>query len=193
MEIHFRRIRIRITFGFFAVNALYILSGAAGSETVSVLLFCIMHELAHLWAMSLSDIRVSRITVYSGGFEIKSRTPIDMLPLPSRLFILSAGCAANILAAIIFKLMGFQLWSLINLSLALFNLLPCAGLDGGELIRAAAETICPDFCIDRLQQAIGAVVVIAAAAVFILRGSISFTFPLTLALIAFEKLDDHAL
>ncbi len=121
----------RIGFGFLLVTAVSFLK--PNGITGSCLLFCLTHEIAHLIAMKLLGVPVKVIRLYGGGIGISADT--DDLAICTRLLIYSAGCFSNFLFAILFNLLGETVLAAINLSIAVFNLLPVNYFDGGMILR----------------------------------------------------------
>lgn len=121
-----RKLRISFTFGFFFIIALTSLrDGSLGAQP---LLFCLFHELGHLAAMKLFGASVSEIKFYGAGICILSEGT-ESLSKARRALVYLAGPAVNLILA---ALSGGSA-ALINLSLAVFNLLPVAYFDGGRL------------------------------------------------------------
>lgn len=195
-EISVKNTRIRFSFGFFAVWSLIIISctycGGSGSSGAQLAQYaaasCLLHEAGHIIAMQLFGIKIRHITFYSGGISVKSSPPLECTGSFVEAAVLAAGSAFNLIIAAAAYIAGSRLLMLTDLSLALFNLLPFSALDGGRLLRLAAITVNPGADIDSAQKICDLVLGIAAAAFFIHRGSVSFTLPLTLAMIILEGL-----
>lgn len=127
-------VKVRLGFGFFAVLMLYLYIGQqTGGLVVTALICCLLHEAGHLSAMLLYGCTPRAVTFYAGGIRISTRWT-NRLTKPARGVILSAGCAVNLLLAGVSFLMGREDLAAVNLSLALFNLLPLPALDGGRLL-----------------------------------------------------------
>lgn len=155
----FKNIGFSFSFGFFFVTAFVCASGSI--LTVYSLLFCILHELSHLHAMRKFGAYVSDISFYGAGIKISSNG-IWSLSKPKQIIIYSAGCAANILVAGVYFLIDAKELFIINLCLALLNILPVSYLDGGKIL----QTMFPQ-C-EKPLRIISNVTVIAVAALFIL-------------------------
>lgn len=93
------------------------------------LLAAACHEAGHLLAAYLLGGRVHRIQIRATGAILSASFPT----YGGEFFALLAGPAVNLLLGAGF-LRGWFPFSLINLGLALFNLLPVHGLDGGRLL-----------------------------------------------------------
>lgn len=192
-ELCAKGIKFRFTFGFFAVWAILII-GYGSSETAAItMISCLLHELGHIGAMKLSGVKVRRLVFYSGGIALTSDPPTEYTDIRREIMILSAGCAVNMMIFAAAYFSGSTLWALVNLSLALFNLLPFSPLDGGRIIKALASHICPTADICGAQKIFDIIFGTAAAAFFIARGNINFTLPLTLALIILEGIADKSI
>lgn len=121
-----KNIGISLTFGFFFILSVSSLSGGAASVS---LLFCAVHELSHLAAMAIFGVFPEEIKFYGAGVCISSGG-VSELSRPKRLTVYLSGPLSNLILAA--ALSGEA--SLINLSLALFNLLPVEYFDGGKLL-----------------------------------------------------------
>ena len=88
---------------------------------------CIIHELGHLFAVCITGGKI-RSVVFSG-------TGVVITPeknSPHELFVMLSGPCANLVVFIIFNIIGIgQIFRLLNLGTAFYNLLPYRQLDGG--------------------------------------------------------------
>ncbi len=190
MQFYFRGIKIRLTFGFFAVWSVLIVQSPVTRMGELALLCCLLHESGHIAAMAMLGVKPLSLTFYSGGISMKSGG--KLLKPSSEIFILSAGCAVNFICAAAGAALGNELLWGISLALGLFNLLPLPSLDGGRILSVIAGMTSPETDISGAQRVFGICAGICAAVFFFLKGSISFTFPLTLGLIILESLADTA-
>ncbi len=185
-------IRLRFTFGFFAVWAI-LLADSGNSECAEIaLMSCLLHESGHVAAMLLAGVKIRSLVFYSGGISLRSCTPAEYSGAFREIMILCGGCAVNLAVFAAAVLAGSRMWALTNLSLALFNLLPFSTLDGGRLIKTAVSRMCPCADIDGAQRICDVIFGIAAVLFFVSKGNISFTLPLTLAMIILEGLADKS-
>jgi len=138
MEITIRGVKIYISFLFVCLVALYILFTPT-PDSVFFLLAILLHEAGHLTAMLLSGELPSSIELRSFGIKIIRRN--TLLPSSREILILLAGPFVNLLLAAFFHTMGPALShaALLNLMLALFNLIPVGCLDGGHILRCLLE------------------------------------------------------
>lgn len=188
-EFMLRGIKIRFTFGFFAVWAILIMC-CSGRAAETALLSCLLHETGHIIAMGLMRIKVRRLIFYSGGIALSSSPPVECMDPWREIAVLSAGCAVNTVVFLTALAVGDRLTALINLALILFNMLPFSALDGGRIIKALTVRFFPAADIDGAQRICDLILGIAAAVFFILRGNVNFTLPLTLAMIILESLTE---
>ena len=130
------RLRIKgfglaLSYPFIALCAL-----AAVSGSYTGYLYCalavIIHELGHLAAMRLCGARADGIRITAFNIIINERERHSLNPARD-FFVTLAGPLANFAACAVF------IWflpnsALVNLFIGSFNLLPAAGLDGGQLL-----------------------------------------------------------
>lgn len=120
-------IRLSFTFGFFFILAITSLQdNRIGALS---LCFCVAHELGHLVVMRILRVRVSHIKFYGAGISITS-DGISSLSKGRQAMIYLAGPFVNLLLAMLL----YNDMRVLNLSLAIFNLLPISYFDGGKLI-----------------------------------------------------------
>ncbi len=127
----FKNIRFSFTFGFFFVLA-FLCTNSSILAAYS-LVFCIIHELAHLFAMRNFGAKVKEVLFYGAGIKISSEG-LSELSKKKQLIIYFAGCLTNILMAVIYLLISSRELAAINLCLAAMNLLPISYLDGGKIL-----------------------------------------------------------
>ncbi|MDE6670968.1 MAG: hypothetical protein K2K16_02100 [Ruminococcus sp.] len=119
----------RLDFSFLVFNALIFLM----RENNTVMTFyavCIIHELGHLFAISLTGGKIKSV-VFSG-------TGVIITPERNsrhELFIMLAGAGANLIAFVLLSISGIGgMFRLLNLCTAIYNLLPYRQLDGGSAL-----------------------------------------------------------
>lgn len=189
LNFYAKGIHFRFTFGFFAVWALLLLQSAF-SETAAAAAVCIaLHELGHIAAMKALKIRIRGLTFYSGGIKLKS-DPLALRSTLSEMTVLAAGPLVNLLLGAAGCLWGNRIFTGINISLMLFNLLPLSALDGGRIMSAAAERLCPLKDLSPAFRTADVLLGITAAVFFFMSGSVSFTLPLTMGVIVLESLGE---
>lgn len=117
---------------YFVAPAALILIVLQREEILLCTLFCVLHELGHLSAMLAFGQKP--LSVELGYYGMRINCGEKLLPANQDIIISAAGPAVNIILAIIFGLCGnFTLMS-VNISLAVFNLLPVKMLDGGRIL-----------------------------------------------------------
>ncbi len=105
--------------------------------TAATLLSALLHELGHYAAARVLGVRVERITVYPFGADMKLGG--GLRSYGTDMVIAASGAAVNLLLAGLGLLLGRTAWVACNVLLALVNLLPVEGLDGGVILLAAVE------------------------------------------------------
>lgn len=182
-------VHIRLTFGFLSVWALLLLQSAFSKTAAMAFVCCALHELGHITAMKLFGIHIRGLTLYSGGVKLRS----DSLALCGTLTetaVLAAGPLVNLLLGAAGCFLGNRLFAGVNISLLLFNLLPVSSLDGGRIIAAVSERLCPFCDIQKIFRISDIILGIGGAALFFMSGSVSFTLPLTMGVMILEGLID---
>lgn len=182
-------VHFRLTFGFLSVWALLLLQSTFSETAAMAFVCCALHELGHIAAMKLFGIHIRGLTLYSGGARLKS----DSLALCGTLreiSVLAAGPLVNLLLGAAGCFFGNRLFAGINISLLLFNLLPLSSLDGGRILAAVSERLCPLWDIRGLFRISDIILGIGGAVLFFMSGSVSFTLPLTMGVMILEGLID---
>ena len=139
----FRKLTIAFDFSFFASVSLLILLGSG--YAVLGLAACLLHELGHLAVMRCCGIPAKRVLFYGAGIKIIPDKDFCFTDFCSEILILIAGSSANFLIAAVSGLsngFGMRLFSVINVFIGIFNLLPLQYLDGGRLLLAVIRKIC---------------------------------------------------
>ncbi len=133
-----KKIKIALPLGSALFFLLLILFGRS-VDTLILLFFALFHEAGHATAAALCGVEIEKITLYPFGADMRLSSPLRSYG--KDLFISSAGALANLLAAAVFFFFGKGPradWAVAcNLTLALTNLFPVEGLDGGGILRAA--------------------------------------------------------
>ncbi len=77
------------------------------------------------------------------GIKMNLKTNIEILKFSSQIIILSAGCALNLILAIVFYYLGVDYVNcfFVNLALFIFNALPIGTLDGGRILFAVLNRV----------------------------------------------------
>lgn len=178
VELKLKRTLLRLDFSFFAVIALYLLLDESGFG-LAALAACAMHETAHFIAMALFGVHLEKLTLYGAGIRISSSEAERAKPL-QRAVILSAGCAVNFAAALVFRRLGEYSASAVNLFTGAFNLLPIGVLDGAGLLKMLVIRCCGAERIDAVMRTAGVVsAVVCAGAVIVFGGGVPFSLVTT--------------
>ena len=108
-----------------------------------VVLCALLHEMGHLAALRDCGVEVERVCFHPFGIEMRA-PGMAYLPYRDELCIAAAGPLANFLAALCTLALvalvgpfdGALFFTVCNLALALLNLMPVVGLDGGRMLSA---------------------------------------------------------
>lgn len=143
----FKNCRISISFFFIAVVTFLLLEDKSGTAVLAFTAAA-LHETGHLLLMYRFGVRASQIRFTPFGIDIEKSSCADRTYQRDALISL-AGSGVNLAAALLFGVLQFSVFYrfvLINLFLALFNLLPIEPLDGGQ---AFYSILCTRFSADR--------------------------------------------
>jgi len=132
-----KKISISIAFSFFAVLTLLLLLDKT-KYTMLGLIACILHEMGHIFVMCLCEISPNKIILYGAGIKIIPNYD-RITSMRQDFFILIAGSLTNfIIFAVLYPIsqnnFTLALFSVINLVIGIFNLIPFKHFDGGRII-----------------------------------------------------------
>lgn len=139
MQFNIKNVKISFDFWFFFTIAAFLLSDKSGLGGL-IILSILLHEISHLLAMLLFKVDVGGVEFKAFGVAIKENG-LFKLPALAEAFVYFAGPLCNFLLAFLgAKYFGRSyvgdMFVLINLVIAAFNLLPVACLDGGNILKA---------------------------------------------------------
>lgn len=122
-----------------------ILSYALGSQMTFFISFSVVliHELSHLLAALISDVKVHSIVVLPFGMTLRISSDVIRYPKKEVLIAL-AGPVSNVVMLAVaqffykdfYNNLNFLVFLVVNWSVLLLNLLPVPPLDGGRVLRA---------------------------------------------------------
>ncbi len=122
--------KITVSFLFLATVTVIFLIDKSGLLTPMAIAI-VMHETAHLVSMQLLGCQPKEINLIPGGIEIVRSFSLKK---NNEIIISFSGPFINILLFLIFFRYNLE-FSLINLCIGIFNLLPLSFLDGGEILK----------------------------------------------------------
>ncbi len=180
--------RVRLDFSFFAVVALFLMLDNT-SFGIAALAACGIHEFSHLLIMTICGIPAEIVTFYGAGIRITSPRTENAKPFV-KVLVLSAGCAANFIAAVLYSISGNDAAAAINLLTGAFNLLPMGELDGAAMLKMLLIYHCRPERVDKTLKAVRIVTVLLLVGAVLLTGrSVSFTLLTTVVYIVAVSLD----
>lgn len=181
-------VRVELLFGFFVIVA--IASLGRSNQMLITLLCCVAHEAGHLIAMLLLKQKPNAIVAYGGGIKIKA--PLLRVSRKGELVIYLCGPIVNLLLFLLCVLtnQGGSVFSLANMSLCLFNLLPVKHLDGGKIASILADKNEVWYNTVELLRKLIVLLFSAFASVSLLKGNISITLVIALAYLLLSEYMD---
>lgn len=162
-------VKIRIEFSFLVFLTLLFLI----KNSMTVFCFftvCLVHEAGHAAAVCFAGGSLSEIIFCGMGIRmIPSRGRI--LPLKSELFILLAGPAVNLVLFVFLNAIDpGNMFALLNLCAAVFNLMPYKLLDGGSAINLLSENTAHEKTVGTIMTAVRIMLTLMALAVSVMYG-----------------------
>lgn len=132
------------------------------SLAVSCVLASVMHEGGHLLAMLALGCppQVCTLGVFGMRIEMGARR---LVGYRRNILISLAGPTVNLLVAPLLWACGCVQAAMVHLTLALFNLLPAAALDGGQVLRCVFCLAGKETCADRYLRMLSAAVLLPLA------------------------------
>ena len=119
-------------------------------------LACVLHECGHCLALRWFGIEVREIRLTLFGAQIKFESHMSYW---KECIAAAAGPAVNLLLAGLFwRLSAYRVFTGVNLSLGIFNLLPVGTLDGARILRCIAAIMASESFAARISQHISALV-----------------------------------
>lgn len=133
IEIPFAAFRLKMSVFTIAAVAAFAFSDLS-LYPVLIVLAAACHELGHIIAAKLCGRKIEILTIYPFGADM--RISGGVMPYKTELIVSSAGIIVNLLLCTLFlpfasEYTGF--FALSNLALAMLNLIPVKGLDGGHI------------------------------------------------------------
>lgn len=140
IEFKLNKLCVEISFSFFAMLSL-IMYFKDYRIALLALLTCLLHEIGHLSAMQLFGVGINKIAFYGGGIKIFSDTK-NINSFSKDIFILLSGSLFNFLLAVVsyFTSEKLMLFSIINVLIGCFNLLPFSYFDGGNILKKFSDS-----------------------------------------------------
>ena len=177
LELKLGNTALRLDFSFFAVLSVFFFFDTEGIG-VSALCACFCHEMGHLTVMTAAGAAVREITLYGAGVRINAE--LSKLSYAARASVYAAGCVVNLVLYAVSCICGNVVFALVNLALAVFNLLPLGELDGAQLIKLLLQRYLPHMA-DRISGVLGSAAAVVCVGVLVAAGgNIGITFAVCL-------------
>lgn len=194
IEFKIGNIKICLHFSFFAIIALLLLIENM-RYAIYGLYACIIHELGHLMMMQLVGVKTDKIVFYGAGIKIVLKRE-NILPFWKDILILISGCIINFMTFGIFWFLSFDkqgllVFSVINLLIGLFNLLPIKCFDGGKIVDLFIERFLPLEMIPKAKLAVKIICILLLLSILILffiNKNTNFTLYITLLYFLFSAM-----
>lgn len=139
MQFKFKNIIITISFTFFALVLLLFIF-RKNDFLYFTCFFAIIHEFGHLFALNKFGVKILEFKISLFGANIKTEN-FKKIPIKSEIIILFSGPLINLILCIVLHITNLIIKNinlnnlvLINLCLAIFNLLPFYNFDGGKIV-----------------------------------------------------------
>lgn len=133
-----RGVKIRVEFSFLVFLTLLFLI-KSGRTVFCFFTVCLVHEAGHAAAVCFAGGSLSEIIFCGLGIRMIPRRD-RILPLKSELLILLAGPAVNLVLFLLLNAIDpGNMFAVLNLCAAVFNLMPYKLLDGGSVINLLSE------------------------------------------------------
>lgn len=136
---------MKIKIGFFAIALTFALIITHSFEALACFLSAFIHELGHIAAARISNVRFKEMRLSPFGASLVPNTNLGSFS--NEIFICAAGPAINLLCALIALLTPLrsfafgELFILSSLFLGILNLLPISSFDGGRILFCVIESI----------------------------------------------------
>lgn len=196
MEFKLGNTRIKTEFWFFFTVAIFLISDRTGLGAGGIFSI-LLHEAAHIVVMKLCGVKLSGITFRAFGVAIEENG-LGRLSVPKECAVYLAGPLVNLFVAagaIILMPRSYLRdgFAAINAVMGVFNLLPVACLDGGNVVKAVAGRLLRPNRAAAVAKLLNAVFLLPMCAygIYIAVGSRgNFTLALTCGYLAVRALGD---
>ncbi len=131
ITVKLKNLTLNFTFGFFLTLA--IVTFFQVKLIKLILIFSLIHELAHIVAMSACGVKETSIKFHLCGIAIIGDC-VEVLSKKNKMFVYLSGCVLNLFLTGVFIVVGKYSYSMINLCMCVFNLLPIEGFDGKNIM-----------------------------------------------------------
>lgn len=152
---------------------------------------CIIHEAAHIICLLIFGEQPASVKLSFYGIKLERQLGAN-LGRKAEIAVYACGPAANFIFALIFAAFSYlnvsmKTAAIISLMTGIFNLLPCIPLDGGNILRCAAEMFFEEEKCERIIFAVSfaALVPLTAASILVTFKTGNITLALVTAYLVF--------
>ncbi len=139
MQFKIKNIKVTISFTFFALVLLLFVFRKSDFLYLTCF-FAIIHALGHLFALNKFGVKICELKISLFGANIKTES-FKKIPIKKEIIVLFSGPLINLILSAVLYFVNLIIQNvdlnnliLINLGLAIFNLLPFYNFDGGKIV-----------------------------------------------------------
>lgn len=138
-------VKFEINYIFLCLIVSYLFIDKTGL-CLPLLISVIVHETAHLLFLILFKCKIMSVKLNVGAVLVLHS---DDISKGHKIASILAGPVSNLLLSAVAYILKNEIYFAINLILAVYNLLPLSGVDGGALLKTALDGFCSNKTIDR--------------------------------------------
>lgn len=138
---------------------------------------CLIHEAGHLATMKFTGGGIAAVDISGAGIRIEQQKG-GIVPAKSKLYILLAGPAANLIVFILLLTFGcYGEFAALSLIAAIYNMLPYRCLDGGAIISLYSTGSAHERAVLNILTAVKLLIIVLSAMAVCCYGRAAFPLP----------------